>query len=413
MANESSDKQSSQNEPFELLELLGMGGFAQTYRARVLHPDVLEDFGSEIIALKIPLPQKERALKQDLEMNILLHLRIKDLQSVNLVRYLGFDWYDGKIVLAFEYIASGSLRDKIGNIGSQKRLPIDEAVKIAGGILKGLSAIHSEQVFHRDIKPENILMQGNVAKIADLGLSRFLNPNELASTTSGSPFYMSPEILSRTGASFSSDIWSLGVTMYEIVTGQLPFGDKDTALGDLIDLIRNEKPAPACEVCQDVPKGLSDVIARALSKEPSDRYSSADEMIEVLGRFREEKDGRIEKEMASIRQMMSDFEDTKLIESKLLDILNRYSKDSRAYQYLGEFYNRCYRYGEGIAVFKKGLKLDADNALLRWDLALAYQKMGKKSDAIQSLKKAMSLELDPSLRRHADILLKSLRENGK
>ena len=67
MANESSDKQSSQNEPFELLELLGMGGFAQTYRARVLHPDVLEDFGSEIIALKIPLPQKERALKQDLE----------------------------------------------------------------------------------------------------------------------------------------------------------------------------------------------------------------------------------------------------------------------------------------------------------------------------------------------------------
>ena len=214
MANESSDKQSSQNEPFELLELLGMGGFAQTYRARVLHPDVLEDFGSEIIALKIPLPQKERALKQDLEMNILLHLRIKDLQSVNLVRYLGFDWYDGKIVLAFEYIASGSLRDKIGNIGSQKRLPIDEAVKIAEGILKGLSAIHSEQVFHRDIKPENILMQGNVAKIADLGLSRFLNPNELASTTSGSPFYMSPEILSRTGASFSSDIWSRGVTNY-------------------------------------------------------------------------------------------------------------------------------------------------------------------------------------------------------
>ena len=201
--------------------------------------------------------------------------------------------------------------------------------------------------------------------------------------------------------------------MYEVVTGQLPFGDKDTPLGDLIDLIRNEKPIPACEVCQDVPKGLSDVIARALSKEPSDRYSSADEMIEVLGRFREEKDGRIENEMASIREMMSNFEDTKLIESKLLDILNRYSKDSKAYQYLGEFYNRCYRYGEAIAVFKKGLKLDADNALLRWDLALAYQKMGKKSDAIQSLKKAMSLELDPSLRRHADILLKSLRENGK
>lgn len=414
MGNIDSYEEGSKKEPFfKLIKLLGIGGFAQTYKARVLNKDLIEDFGSEVVALKIPLPGKERALKSDLKMNTLLHLRLRNLQSVNIVRYLGFDIFDGKIVLAFEYIDHGSLRDKLGPIGKQTPLDIDESVKIAEGILKGLSVIHKERVFHRDIKPENILMHGESPKIADLGISRMLDSNEFASSSTGSPFYMSPEILSRKGASFTSDIWSLGVTMYEMLTGKLPFGDSNTALGDLIDFIRNDTPVAACEICPDIPKNLSNIIERALQKDPKKRYRSADNMLKALRRIQDNENDRIDKEMEPIRKSMSDLRNTGHIESKLQDILKRYPENPIAYRYLGEFYNLCQKYDRAITTFNMGLKYDANNAMLRWDLALAYQKTGKRNHAIQSLKKAISSGLDPNLERHAAILLKILRETTK
>ena len=118
--------------------------------------------------------------------------------------------------------------------------------------------IHHEHVFHRDIKPENILLEGDTPKIADLGIARMLDANELASTGIGSLPYMSPEILGKEGASFPSDLWSLGVTLYEMVTGRLPF---DGTLGELADMIRRTEPLAACKVCPDVPAGLSEIIA--------------------------------------------------------------------------------------------------------------------------------------------------------
>jgi serine/threonine protein kinase len=187
-----------------------------------------EDFGADIVALKIPHKDKERALRREVEMQAVLHLRLKDIQAVNIVRYLGFAVFRGKMVMAMEFVEHGSLRDKLGKIGLQKRLPIEEALKIAEGALKGLAAIHQEHVFHRDIKPENILMSGHPPKVTDFGISRMLDANELASTTSGTIFYMSPEILGPEGASFTSDIWSVGATLYEMVTGKLPFWGLDT-----------------------------------------------------------------------------------------------------------------------------------------------------------------------------------------
>jgi serine/threonine protein kinase len=168
-----------ESEPFELLKPLGSGGFAHTYKARVLDEDLARDWGCDIVAIKVPLGRKqEHVLTKEVEMNGLLHLRLRELQAANLVSYLGFCVFRGQIVMAMQYVAGGSLRGLIGSVGAQKPLPLDQAVEITEGILAGLAAIHRERIFHRDIKPENILMDGRVPKISDLGISRMLDSNE-------------------------------------------------------------------------------------------------------------------------------------------------------------------------------------------------------------------------------------------
>jgi serine/threonine protein kinase len=398
------------DEPFELQGHLGTGGFAHTYRAKVVDKELIEDFGVDEVALKIPLNRaKERVLRRELEMNASLHLRLKNLQSFNLVRYLGFAVFRGQIVMAMEYMAEGNLRTILGEIGRQRPLPVDEALRIAEGVLEGLAIIHQEHVFHRDIKPENILLHGNEPKIGDLGIARMLNSNELASTTTGTIYYMSPEILGEEGASFTSDIWSLGVMLYEMLTGKLPFGNIATPIGTMTDLIRREDPRPPCEVLTSVPKHLSDIVTRALSKNPVERYGTAEEMVRALRRFRHGSDSRVEQEFALIRAKMEGGSSSSVIEQELKGIVLRYESDPRAYQYLGEYYNRCQRHVEAVAAFKDGLKVDRDSALLHWNLALAYQGTGKRDLAAACLEKALGLGLDPSLQRHAALLLRALR----
>jgi len=397
------------DESFELLKLLGSGGFAHTYLVKVLDEELVREFGSSEVALKIPLSkQKARALRRELEIHAVLHMRLKGVQSRNIVRYLGFDFFRGFPVMALEYVAQGSLRKVMGNIGSQKRLPVNEAVRITSEILNGLMIIHDEHIFHRDIKPDNILMDGQTPKIADLGISRLLASNEMASTTTGTIYYMSPEILSEDGASFPSDIWSMGVMLYEMTTGMLPFGNKDTPIAKMVNLIQNGDHIPACEVCRDVPKDLSKVIDLALKKEVSKRFASAREMHEGICRLGKVTDD-LEKEMAAIRDVMECADQSKRVEAKLRELAEKYPRDSRVWQYWGEFYNRCQCYQEALEAFSKGLKLAPDNALLHWDYGFTAQKIGKRAEAVQHLEKALSLDLDPSMKRFAITLLKSLK----
>jgi len=399
------------DEPFELLQLLGVGGFAQTFKARILEEGLCEQWScDEIVALKIPLnKKKERTLQKELEMNAILHIRLRDLQSANLVRYLGFCSFRNQIVMAMQFVSQGSLRKLLGDIGKQKPLTVDEALQLAEGVLAGLSAIHQEHVFHRDIKPENILLEGRIPKIADLGISRMLNSDELASTTTGTLYYMSPEILSEEGASFTSDIWSLGVTLYEMLTGQLPFGGRNTPLGKVMDLIRSADYVPPSHVKPDLPPQLDTIIGRALTRSPHDRYKSAEEMRQALIAFRQKKgSSRIDKDLEAIRGLLSTVEPSPEMEPKLKELMRKNPDEPRIYQYLGEYYNRCQRYGEAIDMFNAGIARNPDYALLYWDLALALQRKGQKREARKNLEQAVTLGLDPSLQRHATMLLQVL-----
>jgi serine/threonine protein kinase len=391
-------------ESFELLELLGIGGFAHTYRASVLDLELIEEYGTKEIALKIPHTGKQRALRRDFEINATLHVRLKPLRSANLVRYLGVEIFRGQLVMAMEYVPNGSLRKKLGPLGSQKRIPIAEAVELAEGILNGLATIHQEHIFHRDIKPDNILMDDRTPKVADLGISRMLETNELASTTTGTLYYMSPEILGEAGADFRSDLWSVGVTLYEMVTGQLPFGNKGTPPGTMFDLIRGSEPIAAHEVVAEVPKSLSDLIRKAMHKDPEQRFRTAEEMRDALKRFRTSPDDLIEKEISTIRSMpgLSSAD----LESSLRDLTKRYPDSPKVYQELGEFYNGCQRFTDAVPVFKRGIESNPTHAHLQLDLALAYKGLGRNSEFAACLKKAV--ELDHSFRRYADVLLSTV-----
>jgi serine/threonine protein kinase len=398
-------------EPFELLDHLGTGGFAHTYRARVVDEDFLEDFGAAEVALKIPLNRKkERVLRHELELNASLYLRIKKMERTNIVRYLGFAVFRGQIVMAMEYVRQSSLRKMLGGHTACKKLPVEDATRIAMGVLQGLMVIHGEQILHRDIKPENILMDGNTPKIADLGIARILGTNELASTTTGTIWYMSPEILSEKGASYPSDLWSLSVTLYEMLTGKLPFGKFSSPIGTMVDLIRDGSFMPAYKVCEEVPRQLSDLIDNTLRKNPDERLT-ATEMYEALRSFQEGHGNELDRELKAIEPLIAagcTQKELSEAEALLQALIAREPGFFKAYQYLGELYNLCQRFHDAVAVFKEGLKFSPDSDLLHWNLALAYQRIGQRAKAAHHLEKVIELAQDVSLRRHAKTLLKVL-----
>jgi serine/threonine-protein kinase len=162
-------------------------------------------------------------------------------------------------------------------------LDVSVAVGIASQVAQGLDAAHQKSVIHRDIKSSNIMITPDgQAKIMDFGLAKIIGTTETLRTTSsvGTAAYMSPEQGRGEPVDHRSDIWSLGIVLYEMLSGELPFkGDYDAAV---IYSLVNEEPTPLGEVCPETPAGLRRVVTRAMSKDPDDRYQSAKEMFEDL-----------------------------------------------------------------------------------------------------------------------------------
>ena len=174
-------------------------------------------------------------------------------------------------------------------------------------------------------------------------------------------------------------------------------------------LIRDEQEIPACEVCSEVPRDLSEVIGHALAKDPSKRFGKAEEMSGELKRCRRSVEDDVERELSALRGLSYGVDGAAAIEEKYRAIVGRYPEDARAYQHLGELYNRSQRYRDAASVFEKGIDLDPNAAVLRWNVALAYEKLGKRREAVRQLEQAIALGLPASLKRHAKILLDVLR----
>jgi serine/threonine-protein kinase len=162
-------------------------------------------------------------------------------------------------------------------------LPVDEALDIAMQIGKGLAKAHKKDIVHRDIKPGNVLIteDGHV-KIVDFGLAKLgsLSKLTMVGTTMGTVGYMSPEQAAGDEIDHRADIWALGVVLYEMLSGRMPFrGEVEAAV---IYSIMNENPVPLEEACPDCPAGLQEIIATSLAKDPGERFQTMDEMVSAL-----------------------------------------------------------------------------------------------------------------------------------
>jgi tetratricopeptide (TPR) repeat protein len=257
---------------FEILQLLGEGGMGAVYKA---HDRELErDVALKLIRTELARnPEILQRFKQEL-------ILARQVTHRNVIRIFDLGQADGHKYITMEYLEGLDLRAVLRDKG---KLPPEEAAKIILQICRALEAAHAEGVIHRDLKPQNIMLDANGrAYVMDFGIARsaYLPGMTQTGALVGTPEYMSPEQAKGEKLDERSDLFSLGVILYELLIGQSPY-HSDTPLATLWRRIQ-EKAKPLTELDPTIPKPLSDIVGKALEIDPNNRFSSATEFAQHL-----------------------------------------------------------------------------------------------------------------------------------
>lgn len=252
--------------PYTLLNKLGAGAFGVVWLA-----EKRAAIAASKVALKIPL-------NMDFDMEAVIaeaRLWVRASGHPNVMPLIEADVYNGHVVIASEFAPDGSL-EYWTNYHGGKAPSMTEAVEMTADILAGLEHLHSRSIIHRDLKPANILLQGARPRLSDFGISRVLKSTGHSGNVAGSPAYMAPEAFDSQRTE-QTDIWSVGVILYQLVTGRLPFSQSD--MPSLIAGITTRQPDP---LSHEIPKPLRNIIYQSLEKRPDDRYQTASQMRTAL-----------------------------------------------------------------------------------------------------------------------------------
>jgi Tol biopolymer transport system component/tRNA A-37 threonylcarbamoyl transferase component Bud32 len=266
---------------YEILEKLGGGGMGVVYKARDIKLNrfvALKFLSHEISADE---EYKRRFIHEAKAASALDHNNICTVHEVD-------ETDDGRLFIAMGYYQGETLKKKI----QRGPLPLAEALDYAVQIGQGLAKAHGKDIVHRDIKPANVIViEDGVAKIVDFGLAQLGDATKLTKTgsTLGTPAYMSPEHVERRPIDRRADIWSLGVVLYEMICGLVPFkGQVEAAVAYSI---LHEEPQPLSGLRTGVPIELDRIVEKTLAKDPEERYRHVDELLvdlrSLLKRVRE------------------------------------------------------------------------------------------------------------------------------
>jgi serine/threonine protein kinase/Tol biopolymer transport system component len=261
--------------PYEILEILGGGGMGVVYKARHIRL-------ARVVALKFLPPELTRdpQAKERFEQEA---RAASSLDHPNLCTILELgETPDGRLYLAMPCYDGETLRRRI----ERGPLPVPEAADIALQIARGLSKAHRSGLVHRDIKPANVIVTTDgVVKILDFGLAKLAGAAAISQTGSsaGTPAYMSPEQARGEEVDPRTDLWSLGVVLYEMLAGRRPFrGEREQAV---VYAILNERAQPLRELRPETPPELARLVERLMAKDPADRYASVEEPLAELRAF--------------------------------------------------------------------------------------------------------------------------------
>ena len=266
---------------YELVEFIGKGGMALVYRA-------IDRRTGHSVAVKILRPE----FNQDAEFSSRFEreaMAASKMSHHNIVNLLDVGQDDNMRYLVMEYVKGRTLKEVIRQKGA---LPPTVAAQIGIRILSALQHAHKNGIIHRDIKPQNILVHSDgLIKVADFGIARVAGSNTISTDDSvmGSVHYFSPEQAKGEPVTAASDLYSVGVVLYEMLTGKPPF-DGETPVAVAMQHI-GSKPTPISELNPAVPPAMERVVEKAMEKRPERRYQSALEMAQDLQRALQEPDG--------------------------------------------------------------------------------------------------------------------------
>ena len=260
------------NDRYQIIKSIGEGGMANVYLAY----DTILDRDVAVKVLRGDLANDEKFVRrfqrEALNASSLSHPNIVEVYDV------GDD--NGQYFIVMEYIEGKNLKDLLKKRG---KLTVSEVVDIMSQIADGLSVAHDSYIIHRDIKPQNIMiLENGLIKITDFGIAMALNATQLTQTNSvmGSVHYLPPEQASGKGSTLKSDIYSMGILMYELLTGKLPYRG-DNAVEIALKHLKEPLPSIKDEI-DDIPQSVENVILKSAAKNPKNRYNDAREMYEDL-----------------------------------------------------------------------------------------------------------------------------------
>lgn len=260
------------NDRYQIIRTIGEGGMANVYLAY----DTILDRNVAVKVLRGDLANDEKFVRRFQREAI----SASSLNHPNIVEMYDVGEDDGKYFIVMEYLEGQTLKSLIKKRGN---LTLAEVIDIMLQLTSGLACAHDSYIIHRDIKPQNVLiLEDGTVKITDFGIAMALNSNELTQTNSvmGSVHYLPPEQANGSGATIKSDIYSLGILMYELLTGKLPFKGEN-AVEIAIKQMRDPIPS-VCEFNPEIPQSIENVILKATAKNPKNRYENVMEMHEDI-----------------------------------------------------------------------------------------------------------------------------------